>query len=445
MNTASSQRVKVATILLAALAAGLAGLLLYQSQSSQALPGCDGGSGCDTVLSSKWSLWLGIPVSLLAMLVYTAMLAAAVARDPSVKRPQPAATATMALTAIAAIAAALWFVGVQVVAIGALCKYCIATHAVGVTAAALCLTVALPQLKQKALASTALAAFGLTTILIAGQLIGEAPERPEALVNFADDIIPEPEFEDPSPYISFGPTPIDPLLGTPDDNALPKPETPDAKPIVSPNPATETVTPASTTGPRLVKLYGGKLEVDSTSVPIVGDPYAPKVMVILYDYTCSHCRDTRTMLERTKSKHGNNLAILCLPTPLNKRCNPMVKHNSAHNKYACDLARISLAFWKIAPDKWAEFDKQLYSNEDILTPARARIAAGRLVKDKDLAKALKDPWIDQQILRDVSMYANAAKATGNAALPMLITDQGAMNGSPKHPLDIDDLINGKRR
>ncbi len=435
MNITSSQRVKLATVLLCGLAVGLAGLLLYQSQTQQALLGCDGGSGCDTVLSSQWSLWFGIPVSLMAMGLYTAMFAAALARDTQVKRPQPAATLTMAVAAFAAIAAALWFISVQIFIVGALCKYCMATHAAGVAASVLCLKVALPRLQTKALASASVASFVLVGILIAGQVLGDPPQAPDALIKFADVPTPQTDMTGVSPYVSYDPLSIDPL-------PIPSDPTPTTPKIT---PTAESETAPSPTGPRIIKLNGNRVEIDTTIVPIIGDPHAPIILAVLYDYTCSHCRDTRKMLEKTKRKYGDKLAIICLPTPLNKKCNRLVKRYSSHNRYACDLAKISLAFWKIAPDKWAEFDQQLYSNPDILTPARARIAAGKFVKDKDLVKAMKDPWIDKQIARDVNMYANTAKATGSTALPMLVAQYGAMNGTPQHPLDIDDLLRGKRR
>ncbi len=93
--------------------------------------------------------------------------------------------------------------------------------------------------------------------------------------------------------------------------------------------------------------------------------------------------------------------------------------------------------------KWVEFDRMLYTNEEILTPVRAKLAAGKLISEKDLTRTLNDPWVDQQVARDVSMYITAARAAGNSSLPMLITERGIMNGTPRHAFDVDDLIRGK--
>jgi uncharacterized membrane protein len=438
MSIATSNRAKIATVMLSALAAGLAGLLLYQSQTQEVLPGCGGGSGCDAVLSSRWSLWLGIPVSMMALMVYTAMFVAVIMRDPGVKQPQHPANIAMTVCAFSAIASALWFVGVQVFAVGALCKYCIATHTAGVAASVLCLMVALPLLPTKYLASSSGGAVLLVGALIAGQVLGKGPQAPAPKIQYATDQSAEPDLPDVLP-----PVPKNPLLADPSRTPLSTPPKP--APSTDENKASAKQQEAAAPAPQPVSLYGGRLKLDAADVPRIGNLDARDLLVILYDYTCSHCRHTRTMLERTTKRHGDNLAILCLPTPLSRKCNRLIKRDNPTNRYACDLAQISLAVWKAAPDKWVEFDRKIYTDDDIRTPVRARSVAKRLVGEEELAKALKDPWIDQQIQRNVSMYATAARAAGSSALPMLITKKGVMNGTPGHILDIDDLIKGKQR
>ena len=441
MKAGSSNSMKIATVLLSAMAAGLAGLLLYQSQTHDALPGCDGGSGCASVLSSKWSLWFGIPVSLLALANYTAMFAAALSFVPRDKKPQLPITLTLAVTAVAAIAAAVWFIAVQVVAIGELCKYCMGTHAVGVAAAVLGLWAVTPRVQMKQLVSAGVAALLLIGVMITGQLLGDPPAAPDAVITFADDVTAVlPKIDDTSVGDPLGPAPLvtDPLLPKAGD---PLTRAGSVKQVDIP--PIDKATPAD--GPRIVKLYGGRIEIDTTKVPIIGDPHAPVVLAVLYDYRCSHCRDTRVMLEKTKQKHGDKLAIVCLPTPLSSKCNRLIRRYNANNRYSCDLAKVSLAFWKVAPEKWAEFDKLMYSSEEHHTPARSQIAAGKMIKDKDLTKALRESWADEQISRDITMYATAGKASGKTTLPMLISIHGIMTGTPNHPLDIDDLLAGKHR
>lgn len=433
MAFASSTRVKVVTVLLAGLAAGLSGLLLYQSQTLDLLPGCGGGSGCETVLSSKWSVWFGIPVSLPALGIYTAMFAAALMRDPQARHAQPPVEWVMVLCAAAAIAAAMWFVTVQVAFVGALCKYCMATHAAGVAASVLCILAAKPALRVRSLATAGAAALGLVVVLIGGQLIGEAPTAAGPRVTFADEMPAGAPIAEP-PLVAMN----DPMAVTP---RVIQPAPP---PDPAPPPPDSSVATGTNAGSRKVSFYGGRFEIDTTAVPVIGDPYAPIVVAILYDYTCLHCRDTRKILENTREKYGDRLAILCLPTPLDSACNKLIPRTSPSNRYACELAQTSLALWKAAPQKWAGFDRRLYTEGDIRTTARTTIAAWELIGESALEAALKEGWADRQIAYNVRLYALCGKAAGNSALPMLVTERGIMNGTPRHPLDIDDLIAGKK-
>jgi hypothetical protein len=72
------------------LAALLAGLLLWQSLSGAAILGCGGGSGCDTVLSSRYSRVGPIPVSALALAIFLSMGFCSLAASSRNKRREAA-------------------------------------------------------------------------------------------------------------------------------------------------------------------------------------------------------------------------------------------------------------------------------------------------------------------------------------------------------------------
>lgn len=438
MDIAHSKPVKVVTLLLAVLAMGMAGVLLYQSQTTQPLPGCGGGSSCDTVLTSRWSLWFGIPVSMLAVGVYVAMFAAVLMRDTEVKRPQLSADRVMIFCSVAVIASALWFTVVQFGVLRTFCIYCMTTHVSASAAAVLCLLTAKPMRQLQGSMIISGTALALVAALIVGQVMGEESEAAAPSVQFVQDT---PDFQT-SPGLPDNML-NDPLasgdFSIPPDLSLPPME----RSLNSPT--TSATSSDASAGPRKLEFYGGRFTVDTTTTPIIGDPYAPEVLVLLYDYTCSHCRETRLMLEKTKSRHGDKLAIICLLTPLDKKCNKLIRRTSPANKYACDLAQTSLAVWRVAPDKWAEFDKLLYTDDDVRTAARAKIAAWKLVGgEKELEPGLDDPWVGQRIDLDVRIYNACSRGAGNSLLPMLITDKAIMTGKPRHPLDIEDLLEGKQ-
>lgn len=445
MEVASSKSVKVLTLLLTVLAMGLAGVLVYKSQTLEALPGCGGGSGCETVLTSRWSLWFGIPVSLPAMGIYVAMFAAVLLRDTEAKRSQVAAEWVMMFCGVAVIASALWFIVVQFAIVGAFCIYCMSTHVSAAAAAVLCLLAARPMRRAKASALASGIAVALVALLIAGQVLDDESEAAAPNVRFVEDAPTDTVIDLPPMEMSIPRDSIlaDPLAGGPfeiqPDLVL---QPADSMPDTSPPPTTDNI---ASTGPRKLDFYGKRFKVDTTTAPIVGDPYAPTVLVVVYDYTCSHCRATRVTLEKTKKKHGNGLAILCLPAPLDKKCNKLIRRTNPSSRYACDLAEVSMAVWRAAPDKWAEFDKMLYTNTDLHTPAKAKIAAWNLIGgEKVLNRGLGDPWVGQRIQLNVRIYNVSSRAAGSGLLPMLITENGIMSGAPRHPLDIDDLLEGKR-
>src|SRR4051812_18709738 len=60
--------------LLMAGAVGISAYLAWTSLSAGAVAGCGPDSACDKVLHSRWAYWLGIPVSLPALLVYFVVL-----------------------------------------------------------------------------------------------------------------------------------------------------------------------------------------------------------------------------------------------------------------------------------------------------------------------------------------------------------------------------------
>src|SRR3954466_9824139 len=61
--------------LLAWLAFGIASYLAWHAMTQTAVAGCGMGSaaGCDVVLTSSWSKWLGVPVAVLGLACYSAL------------------------------------------------------------------------------------------------------------------------------------------------------------------------------------------------------------------------------------------------------------------------------------------------------------------------------------------------------------------------------------
>jgi uncharacterized membrane protein len=134
LEPAFSTPVRISLAVLAWLAFGIASYLAWNAVTGSAVAGCsmNSGHGCDAVLSSVWSKWLGIPVAVLGLGCYAALASLSVLLWV---RSEPAstwiATAFVMLSLVAALAS-IWFIGVQVIAIGELCKYCLVVDTCGI-------------------------------------------------------------------------------------------------------------------------------------------------------------------------------------------------------------------------------------------------------------------------------------------------------------------------
>jgi uncharacterized membrane protein len=113
----------------------LTGYLVYVRETGSRLVCATG--GCETVQSSSYSLVLGVPVALLGLLGYAAILALVIARGELAGLAQ----ATVALTAVAFAGYLLY---VQLFVLDALCSWCVVNDALIATAAALAIARAWP-------------------------------------------------------------------------------------------------------------------------------------------------------------------------------------------------------------------------------------------------------------------------------------------------------------
>jgi uncharacterized membrane protein len=144
------------------------GYLAVTALRSDDVAGCAAGQlwNCEHALNSRWSKVFGIPVSVPAAGLYAALLVAlATCRAAGRAAQQRLAWATITAGALVAGLAAIWFVGLQVFALGHLCIYCLAAHLCGV---GLCLAV----LWKRPLGSAATARFAVVGLLAVGGLIG---------------------------------------------------------------------------------------------------------------------------------------------------------------------------------------------------------------------------------------------------------------------------------
>jgi len=116
-------------------AMAVSSMLLMQSLTGSTLPGCGAQTAfdCDSVLASRWSKWLGLPVSALAMMAYVTLLVLLQLGNTGSIAKKRLAWRLIVVIAVTIILSAVWFVGLQVV-MKQYCLYCMIAHGLGALA-----------------------------------------------------------------------------------------------------------------------------------------------------------------------------------------------------------------------------------------------------------------------------------------------------------------------
>ena len=232
----SVRRASWAVCLLAGLGLAVGAYLLGVSLSQAGLPlGCGPGSGCDEVLRSRWSTLFGVPVGLLAVLVYGDVVVGSVlvstAKNPAIRE-----TVQFGLAALAAaiVLSAAWFIALQFFVLREVCPWCMAEHAIGLL--------------------TAGAVFRL--IVLSRSAGGESAERPRGLL---------PPFAVGTATAALFAV-LQVFFGAPSGGVV--------RVASREN---------SDTGPgadRRIAVLDGKLSLDVHDSPILGSPDAPQIVVL---------------------------------------------------------------------------------------------------------------------------------------------------------------------
>ena len=345
--------------------------------------GCSGGSGCEQVLSSRWSTIAGVlPVSGLAAGTYLAMLAASFFVGPATAAPvRRLAWGAMLVVVGAAAGSAVWFTILQKWVIGAFCPYCTATH--------------------------------ITGLLLAALVVWRAPRQ------FEDGATATRRVIGPLPAIGLA------LVGLTFAGGLAA-----CQVVLAPPP---------------VYLAGESPEslsaVDACDVPLVGSPDALYVVTLLFDYKCPHCQPLHFLLDETIRRYGGKLAFALCPSPLNSQCNPYVARDVDAYKNSCELAKVGLAVWVASRETFPAFDRWMFSFEsgDRWRPRSldaARAKAVELVGQAEFETAWADPWIDRYLQTCVRVYGQTIQG-GSGGVPRLVF--GSRWVIPK-TYNADDLI-----
>jgi len=364
------------------LALVLSAILSWHYLSGGSMIGCVGGSPCEQVLNSRWSMIAGIlPVSGLALGVYLAILVASLFIGPATEAPiRRLAWSTMLVLVGSVAGSAIWFTIIQKWIIGDFCPYCMTTHITGLLLAALVIWRAITEFDNHSNSIPSirpLPAMGLTLsgLILAGILAA-------CQVGF----IPQAVYSD----------------GESQDNL-----------------------PA----------------IDYHAAPMVGSPDAPYVVTLLFDYQCSHCQQIHFMLDEAIRQYAGKLAFALCPAPLNTQCNPFIPRDVDEFKNSCELAKIVLAVWVAKREVFPALENWMFTFEsgDSWRPRSletTRAKAVELVGQATFDAAWTDPWIEQYLQTSIRIYGQTIQ-NGKGGVPKMIF--GSRWVIPE-PYNADDLV-----
>jgi uncharacterized membrane protein/protein-disulfide isomerase len=405
-------------------AALISAYLLSVSLSGGSAVGCAPGSSCDAVLKSRWGYFLGVPVSLFAILVDGALLlttfSCSVRSNPAQRRK---AWEIMIPGALLVLGAVLWFVAIQAIVLQRYCPWCMASHTcASVGAILLLLRAPMREPADKRDKESAvspgkvakLAAVSLALVAVLGVAqIAVAPKTYQVTTIAAATTNAAPA------------TAITPLAtNTPNVSATTSTNANVATtpPPVAPKPAGE-----------MFGVFGGVVNVDLAQAPLWGSPKAPFKMVSLHDYSCHHCAEMHSRIAEVYRAFSNSVAVLSLPMPLDGKCNPAIPRTPPAHVNACEYARIGLAVWRARPQALAYFEDWFFeefhraNKPPTVDAARSRAAelAGGIVA---LDVALRDPWVEMQIGQSIAIFRTSMTQFKNASMPQFIIGTNLVSG-----------------
>ena len=194
-------------------------------------------------------------------------------------------------------------------------------------------------------------------------------------------------------------------------------------------PARNNLVSARTAVPML-DLFGGRMHLDLSQVPIWGSPDAPLKLVSLFDYTCHHCRDMHPRVVALHKALGDKLTIISLPVPLDAQCNYMMpRRTSAPQVNACVYAKLGLMVWRARADAMEAFDDWLFGFEKPPPLADVTNKVVEMVGTIPFEAVQQDPWVEQQLRTDIDIYAVSARQYQNGRMPQFIIGTNVVTGT----------------
>jgi uncharacterized membrane protein len=361
------------------------GWIFWNAISAKGLPGCGKDSGCDAVLRGRWSKLRRIPVSGLGTAIcFVQLLLALAASGEFNTRFYEVQQDAAVVVALIIVGAGLWYLALQAFVVRRLCFYCITSHVSAMTASA-CILALIAPWNTPRFPIECLIASASVAALVAGQILWK-------------------------PRL-FAVVPV--LQAAPGSNENKAPLAPIAlQPAV----------PAKMA--RAVSLVSGRVAFRSEEFPLLGSGDAEHIIGCLFDFSCRECHHMHRLLFQLVEHYGGRLAVACIPTPLNVRCNPVITIHNDEHVFACAYARLALALWLTRPSSYDEWDRYMIEEMPCRPLDEAIERANELAEIGGFDIRAAEPVADQRIAAAVEIYRLAEMPN----LPTLLLPRGMLLG-----------------
>jgi uncharacterized membrane protein len=375
--------------------------LLYGAMTGAGMLGCsEDGKGCGSVLATKWSNVLGVPVTVPAIVVYVLAIGCLWVCHLRPNGALGRGAGRLLMLLIGAMAAAgAWFTYAQIGLIGQVCWYCTTTHALGIIGGGVVF-------------------FGSRDWRKDGVLTGVFPGT----------------FK-PWAWVAVGMVWAMLLPGMARDKA---PQVTSLK-AASFGKGTGYDVDSGKGADRVISILEGRLFMKPEQFPILGSPDAKVVLVEMFDYTCPHCRNMSGVMERARARYGGELAVIPLYTALAQPCNKMASYNVLHMD-SCALGKMGIAVSRIDREKWKAYDAFVMKGEYPPPLGEVRAFAEGLVGKERLAEEMAKAPVESMVQTNLEIYRQIKGIVGAASLPILIHRGEMIIGYPSKEEDLFKLM-----
>ncbi len=489
---------RIGLAMLACIGLGIASYLAWHGFAASKVVGCAGNQifDCEHVLNSRWSKILGMPVSVLAIGAYGAILTSLVVLAGTTRRwLRNAADNTIVIGCVTAGIAAVWFISLQAFVLGHFCLYCLTAHGCSIGLAAIA-TLQIRNLNKLAsqsgestrshlISGRLVAAMGVASVLVVAMLqVSSKPEPTytiEAYVVEDSGSVETEEFDPMSDGEVFDPFDVGDEEVEIEEEQVARDDL-DLKEKAEDRPSNTSVGWHQKKGPResgrvplptvaaillrpsillggwlqagdtgeaaekelqveekvsrKVAILGRSVTLNSAQWPVVGKSDAKYMVVEMFDYTCPHCRKTHAALAEASKEFGEDLALLMIPVPMHSGCNDTVTVDHEKHREACKFAKLAIGVWLTAPGKFSEFHKWLMEAPEVPTTKEALKKAAELVDAEELKTTLESKVPGRYLKNTVRLY----KKSGKGAIPKLLFPTTALVGKTESASVIRQMV-----